>query len=365
MLGIQEMVSVAEDKLREVRTALNAQNGIWHPEIANIYGTGESQKEPLSTAKQVELHESLRKMPLSHLLEFLHKASSGTFGGTSWSAAYLVPDKLYDNLIFYSDDTDKVPIISAYVAERWDGADLRPAVVNDETYKAQMFSSGGSIPIETIETKLPTLSPVSFGIPIVMGLDLIEDGQWDLVEFHTRQAAKAMGRKGTSLALDVLRTATDGWGTVNSGNSGDGAETRWIGATTMDIADAIYEVNINEWKADTVVTTAEPWNHSICRTFAAATVSVLIPQTKESGFDWKVNEIDILLHTAPADLTSATSKLQTIVYDRKNALLTGRKRWMQIENYSNPMADLGGAIVTARQDSVTLYNDAICVLAET
>jgi len=45
--------------------------------------------------------------------------------------------------------------------------------------------------------------------------------------------------------------------------------------------------------------------------------------------------------------------------------LTGRKRWLRIDNYAHPIDDLAGAVVSARQDSVTLHDDAIYVLTET
>jgi hypothetical protein len=53
------------------------------------------------------------------------------------------------------------------------------------------------------------------------------------------------------------------------------------------------------------------------------------------------------------------------MFDKAYALLTGRKRWMRIENYSNPVRDLKGAVVTFRQDSVSIYNDSIGVITET
>lgn len=54
----------------------------------------------------------------------------------------------------------------------------------------------------------------------------------------------------------------------------------------------------------------------------------------------------------------------TLVFTKQYALLSGRKRWLRIEQYSEPVRDLKGAVVSFRQDSVTMYNDSIALLTE-
>ncbi len=340
-LSFQEMVQKTSEQRRRLRRFLGG--GEFHPDKCSVF-------DDLKPSDRVELREAYSKYSLA---EFLAKSGSDGIAG----AAYLIPDKLYDTLIFYSKDTDKVPAISAYVAEQWDGGSLKVAVVNDATYKAKEFSSGGRIPTETVETMLPSLTPKSFGIPVVLGGDLIEDSAWDMIEFHTRQAAKAMGEKATSLALVPLIAASDGWGTVNSG-AGDSGETKWMGSGANGISEAIAGNLVDGWISNTVITSGQPWTHSISETLPAGSTYMAV----KPGFTHCINNIDVLLHTSAADLTA--TRLLTLVFDRNNALLTGRKRWMQIENYGNPVADLGGAVVTCRQDSVTLYDDAVFKIEE-
>jgi len=62
--------------------------------------------------------------------------------------------------------------------------------------------------------------------------------------------------------------------------------------------------------------------------------------------------------------SGAGTSCETLVFDKDYALLSGRKRWLRIENYSDPIRDLVGATVTARQDSVTIYNDACANITE-
>jgi len=90
-----------------------------------------------------------------------------------------------------------------------------------------------------------------------------------------------------------------------------------------------------------------------------------------AGYNLKLSNIDVLLSTddglhASTDLAGAAfTNCITVLFSRANALLTGRKRWMQINNYSDPVRDLTGAVVSFRQDSVSLYDDSIYVLTET
>ena len=280
----------------------------------------------------------------------------------------MVPDKIHDDLVYKSQETDKVPYISAQVVNGWQGGDLKVDIVcdhadaaTDQAYIAHEFSSGGKLPTSTGSTTQATLAPKSFGIAIRVGQDLIEDASWEMVEYHVTRAAYAMGEKATSLALIVLNTPPDGWGTLNTAASGNSQETKWMGATTAGISEAIAANLDDGWISDTIVTTGKAWTKSISETLPVG--STFLPV--KPGFHHCVNNMDILLHTNAADIYTTSVRHHTLVFSRKNAMLTGRKRWMQINNYAEPVRGLAGAVVSARQDSVTLYKDAVYKIIET
>jgi hypothetical protein len=52
-----------------------------------------------------------------------------------------------------------------------------------------------------------------------------------------------------------------------------------------------------------------------------------------------------------------------LVLDRQYGIQTLRKRWLRMENYSDPVKDLQGATVTARQGHLVAYADACCVIS--
>lgn len=379
MLSLQEITSndAIKQQLKEIQATMDA-TGSFHPEAVSPH-----THEPIGLSHisdytlRAKIMETLHSIPLR---EFL--AKSGTTGIAG--AAYLVPDKIHSDLVMYGHNKDVCPLIGS-VVDGWKGGDLKVNIVDKATYQARKSSSGGSKATSTVQTVQATLAPETFDVPILITKDLLEDDAYDLLDFHIRAAAEAVGEKASDMALTVLATATDGWGTLNGGASGDADETRWEGATTEDVNDCIQALTDDRWIANTLVATSEAWEHSIQTTLGIevgggaagdywrprAPYNIIQYPTLASGFDMKIGNIDVLLinspclHNAGELKGTAMTNCISLVFDRNAALLTGRKRWMQINNYADPVRDLDGAIVTCRQDSVTLYDDAIAKITET
>jgi hypothetical protein len=52
-----------------------------------------------------------------------------------------------------------------------------------------------------------------------------------------------------------------------------------------------------------------------------------------------------------------------LALNKTYGIQTVRKRWLKIENYSDPIKDLVGAVVSARQGHLVAYADACCVMS--
>jgi len=357
MLSIQEMVDKTVDQRLNIKHLLGS--GSYHPTEASIL---HDQKPSV----RAELQESLRNIPLR---EFL--AKSGTTGIAG--AAYLVPEALHTTLVAASYRSDKVPLFTAQVVNGWRGGDLAvdiavrqalgSATAGDGKWslRPKQFSSGGAIPQQTIETVKATLSPKSFGTPLHIGLDLVEDSGIapDLITWHVNHAAQQIGQYATDLAIADLKAASDGDGTqcavAASANS----------TTSGEVLEAIREVGSEFWNPNTMITTYESWGDAIAVTASHSGV-VLHPPAE--GYDAKFQMLDTIFNNSSNLFSVVTSGKMTLcvtlVLDRTAALLCGRKRWMKIENYADPVHDLHNAIVTCRQDCVTLYKDASCEMTE-
>lgn len=367
MLSFQEMVNKTKDQRKQVELMLD--QGHYDYNEATILMNQ-------TKAKRQELWESLRQFSLE---EFL--AHSGTTGLAG--ANYLVPDKIYQ--IMYdsaveADICDKISIAMIPAAEI-PGSTLQVDIAVDDSYKPHYYSSGGSMPDETIETTTADMDfSTSFGINFRITNDLIEDSQFDLVEMHLRNAGREMGEFATNMAVTVLAAGTDGDGTLNGYVTGDtitttaADETKWCGDTTMDIEKAMDRNSQDGYVSDTLLITHHAMIHTVMRTVGTTGTGESQPWIHDriagepGGWPTRMFDMDVIYSNcdALAKPTPATpyAPVITLVFDKDYALLTGRKRWLRIEKYSDPVRDLVGATITARQDSVTVYNDSICKILE-
>ena len=351
MLNFKEVLDKTVPQRKQIEEVLNKRT--YHPEDANLY-------EGLKQADAYEIKQTLDKMSLA---EVLVKAVTTDAAG----AIYLVPTKVHDTLIFWTRQYDVCPLIGQ-VVDTWEGGDLGVKIAVDGSYTPKQFSSTGRIPDEEAKFVSANLSPESYGIRLSIGNDLIEDQKFGLIEWHIQQAAKAIGEQASDLAITILKTAPDGDGTLNSGTSGDADETRFTDGTTTDIVNATRENSRDKFVSDTLLTTGEAWGHSIS-TQAVEVGNGLIPPA--IGYQAKIGLLDVLINNSPSlhastdALEAAFTNCVSIVFSRNNSILTGRKRWLEMKNYSDPVNDLAGATVSYRQDTISLYKDAIYVLTET
>jgi hypothetical protein len=358
-LSIQELLEKTETQRREIRDAMDSA-GHYHPDDASLFDGQKAEDRHLIT-------DALRNIPLK---EFLGRGT--TLGD------YLVAGKVYDDLIMYSQVTDKIDAISAHVLNGWEGANLDVIVADKEGYIGQRGASGAIMGTTTVSggkggTMVKcALSPILLTINARITSDLIDDAiqgkQGDLLEFHIRNAAMVMGEMATEQAIDVLVAPPDCIGTVNTGTTTSSGITKWTD-TDGSIEDGIRKLGDCGWWANTILITGEAWAHSVVSTITAGWTGTIAP-AKQNPFDAVIGYLNVIfsryrtLGTVTTAAPPVWTLCKTMVFDQKNALLTGRKRWMQIENYSDPVRDLAGAVVTSRQDTVSLFKDAIYVLTE-
>jgi HK97 family phage major capsid protein len=364
MIGLQEVKQrlsneAYKDTLREFNDHL--EGGIFDYDERNIFGTGyDVNQTPIGSEDFTLIKESIKAIPLR---EFLAKSGTTGVGG----AAYLIPTKIHQIMYDSAVGADITPEISIAIipAEQIPGTTHKVDIAKDDSYVPTKFVSGGKLSTETIETVQATLDfTEGFGINFRITNDLIEDSQFDLIEMHIRNAGRELGEYAAEQAVSILATATDGDGTLNT-EAGSDDETKMD-----DVIDAFIKNTRDGYVSDTYVLMHATWLHTIIKgatnyadyatAWHQAVISTLNPDA--------IKILDVrpvfMLPNSTLDPDGDDTECVSLLFDKDYALLTGRKRWLRIENYSDPVRDLVGATVTCRQDSVTLYDDAICKITE-
>lgn len=323
--------------------------GSYNPEEFNLY-------EGVKRSVEREMRETFKRVPLR---EFLSKDTNG--------GEFLVAVKLHDVLLTASKQFDIVPLISD-VVEYVTGSGLTVDIQSKASIRAKRTSTGGASPIGTGDFVKLSLVPNRITWTPAITNELIEDSEYSLIEWHIKQAGQAIGRVASDDAIVSLKTADDGDGTVNTSVTGDANQTLWTGGATSDVEKAIRALGDDEWIPNTILSTSEAWIDAMSNGVSRLGWNVL---PSETGYTTRTSFIDILLNNSPklhatSDGVGATmTDCVTVIFDRDNAMITARKSWLKMEEYSNPIEDLAGVVISGRQDSATKYNDSIFVLTET
>ena len=342
MLSIQEML----DKTVEQRVLLENHldsKAYFDPSEVSIFN---GQKKSVSR----EIYETIKRVSLA---EFLSKAN------TSAGAQYLVPDfvsaKIYSSL----QTRDIVPLISAdIITPKSDVVDVNVGLQN-----ARLSSAVGKA-TDTLNTVQATITLQTITSDIAVTNEMLEDSQYGLIEWQITAAADALAAKAANLALTVLKTATDGRGTTVALAAGSDTTTpAQVGAAIGTAACGAQDTNFPGFVADTAIFTTEAWGDA----FSTTAGNIVYPAQKPGYDAWSMGLNIIFCNDSALHGGFTSNRLincVTPVFSKDYALLTARKSFGRIENYSDPVKDLAGAIVTGRQDSVTMNDDAICALTE-
>lgn len=354
MFSIQECVNKTEEQRKKVKHFMD-QHGYFDPKECNIY-------EGLKRSIQRELSETLHKLSLR---EILFTPGGLTTGYLATASVYLIPTWLSQKLYTASNSVDLAALLSADVFEPSGGEVTVPV----GKVVAHVDGEGPTGTTSSYEGKGATIKLKRITVPIIATNEMIEDNQYSLVEWHTQQAGEAMGRKASDLFLSVLlQTASDGYGDDVTATGANAAET--LPGEIFDLFEAVSRTDPDvEPIADTMIITPEAWSHSVAVDATGAYFPTgILPSPPAPGFNLKFHSFDTIF-SASSQMGSkgaagAMTLCKTVLFDRRIAVVTGRKNWLRIENYADPVKDLAGAVITGRQDSVRVVDAAVGVLTE-
>jgi len=372
-LSLQETKSLFEkpeykDLVETLRYRGDDGKDIFEYDYANPFGTGYNQERykvsPMNPDDATRLAETVKTIPFKMMVkEFL--AGSGTTG--IGGAAYLIPVKIHSILQTYASPVDIINDVSSMVlpASEIPGSTLDITIAKRSSYTPTPSASGGKINEQELGFTKATLNfnktlSVNFGI----GNDLLEDTpQINLMELHIRMAGQEMGKRSTTEVLSVMSSTTDGDGTLNTDTAG--ADT----TTLNDISDSVDQIRCDEFEPNRLLACSHVMKDALMKdtTYMVTGGATEYRDTILHGGDPKVWGLTWVKCDHPSLWTEAgnlPTNCISYVYSKDYSYLSGRKRWLRIENYSDPVRDLVGAVVTSRQDTVSMYNDSVCKSSE-
>jgi hypothetical protein len=382
MLSLQEILEKTADNRKVIREEMDRTHGGFHPQEQSIY-TG------LSPADKQGIYETVKALPLSYwiaagavaegyanenvLKEFIGHSGSLTTGTTgAMGFNYLLPDVIYTALFENASQEDIAPLISNML--ECPGPELKVDAEADDKFKPGFTAAGGDAPNKAITTAQGTIKPKTFTMNVAITNEMMEDNLFNVMASHISIAGKRMGEFSSRMALYPImedhRGSTTTYrieGAYNSFNTGGASTFDWT-----DVTEGWGNNNEDGWKSDVAVIAPKAPG-----TLLAGAVGYphLLNEAMKINLNSNpianINGIDIIVcsHMTTADAPAALSwqsglystHWHALILNKTYGVQTVRKRWLKIENYSDPIKDLAGAVVSARQGHLVAYADATCL----
>ena len=362
MLNLQEITQNDQIKTNLKNTEyFMERNSYFDPCECSIY-------EGLKRSTQRELSETLKHVNLAMLLSYARKgsikeyvtsttATTGTLGAGGIN--YLVPTYLTQKLYVATTSQDIAPAVSADVITDQPGDTLNlNAIVRALGVKGSIGSTAGAT-VRGSQVKMER-----FTSPAIATNEMIEDNDYSLIETLTKAAGIAMVKQSNDQILAVLKrvTGTLGFGTKTEEAAGaDTTTPANVAACAQEVAAGAVGIGI--YHPNVLVCPPEVWFDALTTTTGHPDSH---PPRNSQYYAW-YSGLDVVQINSLQLGTVASNKLTnavSILLEKECGIVTARKNWLRIENYSDPVKDLAGAFVSGRQSCGELVNAAIGVLTE-
>lgn len=385
MMGfnLSEILDKTKDNRKQIEDNMDRTRGGFHPHEASIYnglkdadraGIYETLKNiPVKTALAMAMAERGElKRPIREFVGHSGTLTTGTTGAAGFN--YLLPDIIYTELYENARCADITPLVSNTV--ECPGPSLKLDVEEDGTFSPNFVASGGESPDETIKTAQGTITPRLFNINVAITNEMIEDQLFDVMGTHLAIAGKAMGEFSTKMCLFPMMEDYRGTTTTyriegaynNIATGGD----YWY---PSDLLEAEGANSIDGFPGGVLILPPHGAQTFLKGEGAGNPVP---PMDIKDAYNlnnlvignWCGIDIVRTTHLTTSDTPAAvqyysglySTQWNAWLVNKKYGIQTVRKRWLKIENYSDPIKDLQGAVVSARQGHLIAYADACCIL---
>lgn len=208
--------------------------------------------------------------------------------------------------------------------------------------KAYEVAEGAEIPIASEQYDNITLTPKKYGVRPLISREMVEDAEWDVIEYQLAEAGRAIADIETEKIITQM--ISDAGNSVSAGTSGTLAYTDVVNILKECLTDgytpdalAVHPSELADLLKDTAIQKAMEWGGQ-----------AVAP----------TGQIAILLGMQVYVSTKVPSGTALVV-DSKHAGVLFIRRDITTEEYEDPVKDLAGVAVTSRWAYATLRPDAI------
>jgi len=208
--------------------------------------------------------------------------------------------------------------------------------------KAYEVAEGAEIPVGTEEYDSISLTPKKYGVRPLISREMIEDAEWDVIEYQLAEAGRAMADIETEKI--VTQMIVDAGNSVAAGSAGTLAYN--------DVVNIMKEVLVDGYVPN------------VLAVHPSELADLLKDAAIQKAMDWggqpvaPTGQIPTLLGMRVLVSTKIPAGT-ALIADNKHSGVLFVRRDLTAEDYEDPVKDLAGIAVTARWAYATLQSEAI------
>jgi len=208
--------------------------------------------------------------------------------------------------------------------------------------KAYEVAEGAEIPIGTEDYDSVTLTPKKYGVRPLISREMVEDAEWDVIQYQLAEAGRAMADLETEKIITKMIS--------DAGNSAAAATSGTL--AYADIVDMINLIMTDDFAPDVMAVHPSEFADLLKDTAIQKAMEWGGPAVAPTGKIAGLLGMRVLISTK---VTSGT----VLVVDSKHASVLFIRRDITAEEYEDPVKDLAGVAITARWIYNTMRANAI------
>lgn len=271
--------------------------------------------------------------------------------GLGTEGTLLIPRKIYDTII---DEAAKALLPRSEAALYFGPGDVPNSsidlnLLSPDSMEVRVIAEGAEVALDQPSYTTVNIRPDKYGVAIRITRELLEDGQWNLLQHSIMIAGRRFAENENRLV--IINALDDAANTITGGAA----------ITVPNVTRAMQYLNDSDYTPTTFVVGMEVLND--LRNIDLFTDFQKIGNTDmlTKGFLGNIFGMNVMMVSSNAGATATSS----YVFDRNFGYVIVEKRAITVENFELPTYDMSGAVITHRITVDSLRTAAISKITTT